>query len=105
MQILANVPAFYYGTSPNKFFDYLANGLPVLNNYPGWVADLIQEYSCGFAVPPEDPAAFADALEYAADNRDELVRMGENSKRLALERFHRDILGRQFVEWLEGAVG
>ncbi|HBH37855.1 MAG TPA: glycosyltransferase WbuB, partial [Curvibacter sp.] len=35
MQILDNVPAFYYGTSPNKFFDYIAAGLPVLNNYPG----------------------------------------------------------------------
>jgi hypothetical protein len=26
MQILANVPAFYYGTSPNKFFDYISAG-------------------------------------------------------------------------------
>ncbi|WP_447503053.1 glycosyltransferase, partial [Acinetobacter pittii] len=31
LQILANVPAFYYGTSPNKFFDYISAGLPVLN--------------------------------------------------------------------------
>lgn len=38
LQILANVPAFYYGTSPNKFFDYIAAGLPVLNNYPGWLS-------------------------------------------------------------------
>jgi hypothetical protein len=37
LQILANVPAFYYGTSPNKFFDYIAAELPVLNNYPGWL--------------------------------------------------------------------
>src|SRR5690606_18982018 len=44
LQILANVPAFYYGTSPNKFFDYLAAGLPVLTIYPGWVADLIEEH-------------------------------------------------------------
>jgi len=36
LMVLANVPAFYYGTSPNKFFDYLAAGLPVVNNYPGW---------------------------------------------------------------------
>src|SRR5690554_6872373 len=47
MMILANVPAFYYGTSPNKFFDYISSGLPVLNNYPGWLADLIQENNCG----------------------------------------------------------
>jgi glycosyltransferase involved in cell wall biosynthesis len=41
LMILKNVPAFYYGTSPNKFFDYLAAGVPVLNNYPGWLADQI----------------------------------------------------------------
>ena len=32
---LKNLPAFQYGTSPNKFFDYIASGLPVINNYPG----------------------------------------------------------------------
>jgi len=34
MQILANVPAFYFGTSPNKFFDYISAGRPVLINCP-----------------------------------------------------------------------
>ncbi|MFO0490560.1 MAG: glycosyltransferase family 4 protein, partial [Curvibacter sp.] len=69
LQILANVPAFYYGTSPNKFFDYIAAGLPVLNNYPGWLAELIKRERCGFAVPPDSPAAFANALEQAAADR------------------------------------
>lgn len=55
MQLLANVPAFYYGTSPNKFFDYISSGLPVVNNYPGWLADMIQDTQCGIAVPPENP--------------------------------------------------
>ena len=32
LMVLKNVPAFYYGTSPNKFFDYIASGLPVVNN-------------------------------------------------------------------------
>jgi len=62
LMVLANVPAFYYGTSPNKFFDYLAAGLPVICNYPGWIADLITQHGCGIAVPPNDRAAFADAL-------------------------------------------
>lgn len=100
MQILANVPAFYYGTSPNKFFDYIAAGLPVLNNYPGWLADLIRESDCGFAVPPEDPAAFADALEAAADDRKALKRKGENAARLAEQRFDRRMLAKQWVNWV-----
>lgn len=104
MQILANVPAFYYGTSPNKFFDYIASGLPVLNNYPGWLAQMIEDNGCGFAVPPDDPVAFADALEVAANNRDALRVMGENGRRLAEREFDRRILADRFVTWLEGAV-
>jgi glycosyltransferase involved in cell wall biosynthesis len=104
MQILANFPAFYYGTSPNKFFDYIASGLPVLNNYPGWLADLIKQHRCGYAVPPEDPDAFGDALEDAADHRDKLIEMGKRGLLLARERFNRDLLAAQFVDWLEGAV-
>lgn len=100
MQILANVPAFYYGTSPNKFFDYIAAGLPVLNNYPGWLADLIRTQHCGFAVLPENPQAFADALEYAAEHRDELRVMGKNAQQVALQQFDRQILAQTFAEWV-----
>lgn len=100
MQILANVPAFYYGTSPNKFFDYIAAGLPVLNNYPGWLADLIRTQHCGFAVLPENPQAFADALEYAAEHCDELRVMGKNAQQVAQQQFDRQLLSQKFVDWV-----
>ncbi len=103
MQTLANIPAFYYGTSPNKFFDYIAAGVPVLNNYPGWIADLINEAECGFAVSPDDPEAFADALIYASQNRQELINMGQKAVTLA-ESFSRPRLGSEFSEWLEAVV-
>jgi glycosyltransferase involved in cell wall biosynthesis len=102
LQILANVPAFYYGTSPNKFFDYIAAGLPVLNNYPGWIAEMIKEHDCGFAISPDNPEAFADALEFSCDNREQLKIMGRNSRKLAEGQFSRDDLSLMFVRWLEG---
>jgi glycosyltransferase involved in cell wall biosynthesis len=101
LMILANTPAFYYGTSPNKFFDYISMGLPVLNNYPGWLADMIREHKCGVVVPSEDPIAFADALAYLADNRDELETMGRNARLLAEREFDWKILADRFVDWLE----
>lgn len=101
MQILMNIPAFYRGTSPNKFFDYLSCGLPVLNNYPGWLADYITENDCGLVVEPANPKTFADAVERMKNNRDKIKKMGENGRKLAVETFSRDKLGRQFVEFLE----
>jgi glycosyltransferase involved in cell wall biosynthesis len=105
MMILKNVAAFYYGTSPNKFFDYLACGLPVLNNYPGWVAGLIEKHECGVVVPPDDAAAFADAVVHLRDHRDELPEMGRRARKLGEERFSRDRLADQFVAVLERAHG
>lgn len=104
LQILANVPAFYYGTSPNKFFDYIAAGLPVLNNYPGWLAGMVTEHQCGFACPPDNPDAFADALEAAAADRGALKQMGARGRLLAEHSFDRTAMANGWVSWLEGAV-
>jgi len=101
LMTLADVPAFYYGTSPNKFFDYLAAGLPVLNNYPGWLADLIQQHRCGVVVPPRNPAAFADALCRLADNPAERREFGRQARQLAESKFAREQLATRFVDWLE----
>lgn len=103
MMILKNLPAFRYGTSPNKFFDYIAGGLPVLNNYPGWLADMIGEHKCGRVVPPDDPAAFADVVVWMRDHPEELREMGRRARALAEARFSREDIGRTFVDTLERA--
>jgi len=100
LQLLANIPAFYYGTSPNKFFDYISAGLPVLNNYPGWLADMIVENDCGFAVEPDNALAFADALELATSNKKSLQLMGKNAKKLAKKEFAREKLADKWVGWV-----
>ena len=69
LQILSNIPEFYYGTSPNKFFDYLSSDLPVLVNYPGWIADIIEKEKIGYYANPEHPHSLANVLEEAHSNR------------------------------------
>jgi glycosyltransferase involved in cell wall biosynthesis len=104
MQLLDNVPAFYYGTSPNKFFDYIAAGLPVLNNYTGWLADMIKKNECGFVVPPEEPQTFADSLQKAASDKNVLKSMGKKSYILAKNQFDRHNLAADWVKWVTGAA-
>lgn len=102
---LANVPAFYYGTSPNKFFDYISCGLPVVNNYPGWIADMINETGCGIAVEPDNAVKLADALQQLAVDKAQLPAMGEQGLSLAKSRFDRDQLSDQFSQFLQQVAG
>jgi glycosyltransferase involved in cell wall biosynthesis len=101
MQILLNVPAFYYGTSPNKFFDYLAAGRPVLVNYPGWMSDLVVRHGCGAAVPPDDPEAFADAVERLRESRETLAEMGRAARALAESQFSQQKILVELAEFIE----
>jgi len=101
LMILKNVPAFYYGTSPNKYFDYIASGIPVLNNYPGWLADMINENQLGIAVAPDNPEAFAKGLIELADNKSYREQAGMNARRFAEANFSREFLAKEFSIFLE----
>ncbi len=98
LQILKDIPAFYDATSPNKFFDYLSCGLPVLVNYPGWVASLLDEYECGLAVSPNDPEMLASRLAGFVSGSPELTAMSHASLAVAKNLFDRDMLAEKWVD-------
>ncbi|NBB79912.1 MAG: glycosyltransferase [Verrucomicrobia bacterium] len=101
LMILDNVPAFYNGTSPNKFFDYISSGIPVVNNYPGWLASMIVENQLGIAVEPGNPSAMAEALCYLADHPEESRAMGIRARQFAETEFSREKLAQKFCNLLE----
>jgi glycosyltransferase involved in cell wall biosynthesis len=96
LMVLDNVPAFYYGTSPNKFFDYISSGLPVLINYPGWLSEEILKNNCGISVKPDSAESFAQGV--LKMRSDSLSHYSSNARKLALEEFSRKKLCEQFVE-------
>lgn len=100
LMILADVPAFYYGTSPNKFFDYIASGLPVVNNYPGWLADMIIENKLGVVTIPGNPISLAEGIEYLIDNDAMRKEFGMNARKFAEQNFSRNDLGEKFESFL-----
>ena len=90
--------------SPNKFFDALAAGRPVIVNSPGWTRDLVTEHECGAYVPPGDARALADAIERLADDASQRERMRTNARRLAEQRFARDLLSQQVLDVLQATA-
>lgn len=101
LMLLKNIPAFYRGTSPNKFFDYIASGLPVLNNYPGWLAGMIEDNDFGKVTPPDDAMAFADACVWFRDHPEVREAMRARARAFAEREHSRDRRAGQFVEALE----
>ena len=97
LQILANVPAFFEATSPNKFFDYLSCGLPVLVNYPGWVANLLEEHACGFSVGATNPEMLASQLADLVTQPSKLNAMSKASLIVAKSFFDRELLAEKWV--------
>ncbi len=59
---LRNAQAFAYAVSPNKLFDYMAAGLPIVCAVPGEVASLVRRAEAGLVCDPEDPGGLAEAV-------------------------------------------
>ncbi|MDH4140615.1 MAG: glycosyltransferase family 4 protein [Coriobacteriia bacterium] len=103
MTLFADVPILAVN-SPNKFFDGIATGKPMLVNSPGWTRDLVQENDIGVYVPPTDANALADAVERLAADPEAVERMGRNARSLAEREFDRNDLAARLIGVLEEAV-
>jgi len=90
--------------SPNKMFDALAAGRPVLINVAGWLGETIERNECGRCVDPSRPEALADALEELSQNPELCRRMGAKARALAERQFDRRILAVRLEEILANPV-
>lgn len=104
LTIFKNVPILYT-CSPNKMFDTLAAGRPVLTNMPGWLTDTVEKNGCGIGVRPDDPVDFADKVQWLLSNREQLPEMGVKARELAEREFSRDTLARKLEALLVDVVG
>jgi glycosyltransferase involved in cell wall biosynthesis len=87
-------------SSPNKFFESLAAGVPVVQNTTGWMREFLETNKAGFTVAPDDARGLANLLvRLSAD--DEMLRdMGRRGKELARKYFDKDVLSAKMLEVL-----
>ncbi|QYX56782.1 glycosyltransferase family 4 protein [Roseovarius sp. SCSIO 43702] len=97
---------FRFGVSPNKLFDYLVSGTPILYGIDSGRYRPVEELRAGLQIQPQDPAALADAvLKLKALPEAERAAMGARGRRAALETHEYGALARRLEEVLfpEGA--
>ena len=79
----------------NKFFDSLAAGRPVANNFDGWQARIAEEAGCGVILDPTDARRGAAQLYAKLSDQAWLASARRNARELAERRFNRDDQARE----------
>lgn len=73
---------------PNKMFEYMSAGVPVIaSHFPLW-REIIEGNHCGLCVDPLDPDAIASAIDYLIQNPKEAELMGRNGQQAVEQKYN-----------------
>lgn len=90
----------YKTVYPNKVFDYMASGRPVLLAVDGVIREVVERAGAGVFVQPGDAGALATAIRQMAAEPLAAQRMGRNGRAYLVEHFNRPDLAAQLEELL-----
>lgn len=74
-----------YCSLPNKVFEYIGAGLPVLATNLPEIRGLVQQYQVGLCVNTREPKAIRVALETLLSGKDKLAAMRQNTRQVGEE--------------------
>lgn len=101
--VFKNVPVLDT-SSPNKFFDSLAAGIPVIQTTKGWLRDVIEQSRAGINVQVNNPSSMAAAIQQICSDVNFRNSAAENAQQLAKQKFDRDILARYMVDEINNVI-
>jgi glycosyltransferase involved in cell wall biosynthesis len=98
--ILKSIPL--YGTTfPNKVFDYMAAGRPVVLAIDGVIRKVVEDARAGVAVPPGNARALADAVRGLADDPAAARKMGARGRKVVERDFSREEQAREMERLMQ----
>jgi len=78
----------HINAQPNKMFEYMSAGIPVIaSNFPLW-REIIEGADCGICVDPLSSEEIADAIRWVIEHPIEAQAMGENGRRAVLGKYN-----------------
>lgn len=95
----------YKTTYPNKVFDYMAAGKPVVLAIDGVIREVVEAAGCGIFCRPGDATTLANAIRNLAADEAASYTMGLRGREYLQKNFSRATIGGQLLELLEDLVG
>ena len=89
---------------PNKIFEFLSAGLPILSSLRGEAEALLEEAGCGLTYSAREPASFAVALERLVADPGARHEMSRRAQAKFEKEFRADYVYPALVRHLEGLV-
>lgn len=77
---IAILPSEWYENNPISVLEAFALGKPVIGSNIGGIPELIKNNITGLIFEPGDARDLAEKIQYAADNPEKIVAMGENAR-------------------------
>lgn len=75
-------------SQPNKLFEYMACGTPVVaSHFPYW-RDIVESVSCGLLVDPQNPWEIAEAVKWFLDHPNEAAAMGRRGREAVVRKYN-----------------
>ena len=91
----------YKTTYPNKVFDYMAAGRPVVLAIDGVIREVVEAAGCGIFAQPGNPSALAQAILALAADKEKSSRMGLAGRKYLEEHFSRKGIAEKLVGILD----
>ena len=82
----------YKTTYPNKVFDYMAAGKPIILAIDGVIRGVVESAGCGVFCQPGDSHKLADAVMFLYNNQEKAEQMGLNGRDYLEKNFDRKII-------------
>jgi glycosyltransferase involved in cell wall biosynthesis len=95
----------YKTTYPNKVFDYMAAGRPVVLVIDGVIRAVVDAAGCGLFAQPGNAVELAHMMRGLAKDKVRAREMGLKGRKYLEENFSRTALVEKLVGILEGVVG
>lgn len=89
--ILKPIP-LYSTVYPNKVFDYMAAGRPVVLAIDGVIREVVETARAGLYIPPGDPDELAQAIRTLSERPSLCSEMGTNGRRYVKSHFDRPVV-------------
>ena len=78
----------HVNSQPNKIFEYMSAGIPVVgSNFDLW-KEIIEDNKCGICINPDEPKKISEALETLINNPELAKEMGDNGLRVVQEKYN-----------------